>query len=95
MSTVQDHKKKSVSVFVVNKKFLNFLQTRFDEFVEEVGLTDREAEVCMLLLKGLSYNEVAEVLGMAVTSVKTHSTQIYSKAGCTNRAELGHTVFPL
>lgn len=79
----------------VTREFTTVLRTRFDEFVEEVGFTPREAEICRLILKGLSQTDISRVLGITLSSVKSHSTTVYSKAGCVNRAELGHLIFPL
>lgn len=51
-------------------------------------LTQREREVQMLLLEGLSNPNIAEKLGISVSTVKAHITSILAKFGAKNRIEL-------
>ncbi len=57
-------------------------------------LTEKEAEVARLVLKGLPSAEVAEVLRISDKTVRQHLSQVYTKCGVTSRAELFHHVFP-
>jgi ATP/maltotriose-dependent transcriptional regulator MalT len=50
-------------------------------------LTPREHELLQLLAAGLSYQEIAERLTIAVGSVKSHSHHIYAKLGVRNRIQ--------
>ena len=50
-------------------------------------LTPRECELLQLLAAGLSYQEIAERLTIAVGSVKSHSHNIYAKLCVHNRAQ--------
>lgn len=50
-------------------------------------LTRREQEVLQLIAKGLSYARMAEVLGMAETTVTSHIKQIYRKLEVNSRGE--------
>jgi predicted ATPase/DNA-binding CsgD family transcriptional regulator len=50
-------------------------------------LTPRERELLQLLAAGLSYQEIAERLTIAVGSVKSHSHNIYAKLGVRNRVQ--------
>jgi predicted ATPase/DNA-binding CsgD family transcriptional regulator len=50
-------------------------------------LTRREHELLQLLAGGLSYQEIAEKLTIAVGSVKSHSHNIYAKLGVRNRVQ--------
>jgi DNA-binding CsgD family transcriptional regulator len=50
-------------------------------------LTPRERELLQLLATGLSYQEIAEQLRIAVGSVKSHSHNIYAKLGVRNRVQ--------
>jgi ATP/maltotriose-dependent transcriptional regulator MalT len=50
-------------------------------------LTPRERELLRLLAAGLSYQEIAEQLTIAVGSVKSHSHNIYAKLGVRNRIQ--------
>jgi DNA-binding NarL/FixJ family response regulator len=52
------------------------------------GLSAREREVARLLLQGLSNPAIAQVLGIAVFTVKDHVKSILSKTGAAGRAEL-------
>jgi DNA-binding NarL/FixJ family response regulator len=57
-------------------------------------LTEKEAEVARLVLKGLPSAEVADVLHISDKTVRQHLSQVYTKCGVTSRAELFHHVFP-
>jgi DNA-binding NarL/FixJ family response regulator len=52
------------------------------------GLTVREAEVCTLVYKGLTDHEIASVLAIAFTTVRTHLARLFEKLDVTNRSEL-------
>ena len=55
---------------------------------EASGLTHRELEVARLVGAGRSNQEIAEQLGIAVTTVRTHLSSIYTKLGHISRVEL-------
>lgn len=59
-----------------------------ESFFERYGITSREKEVILLLLKGISYNKIAEDLTISLTTVKTHIHNIYQKTGVNNKVEL-------
>ena len=50
-------------------------------------LTPKEKEVLTLIGKGLSYNEVADILMMSKNTVPVHIRNIYKKMQATNRSE--------
>lgn len=52
------------------------------------GLTQREREVALLVSEGLRSREVAERLGIASQTVKSHLKTIFDKLGVRNRVEL-------
>jgi DNA-binding NarL/FixJ family response regulator len=52
-----------------------------------VGLTTREREVFALIAQGYSNNDIAEVLAVAISTVKSHVKEIYQKLGLKNRVE--------
>jgi DNA-binding CsgD family transcriptional regulator len=58
------------------------------EFVEENGLTEREAEVAEALLRGQSYKDIAVSLDIAVNTVQVHLQNIYRKTGASGRYAL-------
>ncbi len=51
-------------------------------------LTPAESETALLLLKGLSLREIADVRGTSEKTVKQHNQAIYQKSGMKGRAEL-------
>ncbi len=67
-------------------------------FVEQalarLPLTPKEDEVARLVLKGLSNDEIARVLGISDKTVRQHLSVVYQKSGVTSRAEFFHWVFP-
>jgi HD-GYP domain-containing protein (c-di-GMP phosphodiesterase class II) len=52
------------------------------------GLTDREVEVLRLLARGRSERQIGEALFISTSTVHTHVTHIYEKAGVTTRASV-------
>lgn len=50
-------------------------------------LTPREAEVLQLIAKGLSYQRIAQTLGMSPHTVTSHIKQIYRKLAVNSRGE--------
>jgi len=51
-------------------------------------LSGAESEVGLMLLKGLSFKEIARVRGTAERTVREQARAVYQKAGLTNRAAL-------
>jgi len=55
--------------------------------VEEYGLSEREIDVLLLISKGLKNDEIAEKLFLSVSTVKTHTRNIFIKLDVRNRIE--------
>lgn len=55
---------------------------------EELGLTQREKEIALLVLQRHTYDEIAEELTISKYTVKRHVHNIYEKAGVSRRDEL-------
>jgi DNA-binding CsgD family transcriptional regulator len=51
------------------------------------NLTERELQILALVAGGLSTPEIAERLGIAPATVKTHLTSTYRKVGAKNRVQ--------
>lgn len=60
------------------------IETQFSRW----NLTEAEREVALLLLKGLSHQEVAAVRAVSERTVREQARSIYSKAGLTGRTAL-------
>lgn len=52
------------------------------------ALTPREIEVCVRLLRGMTYDGIAADLGLSVTSVKTYRNRAFDRLGIHFRNEL-------
>ena len=57
------------------------------------GLSPREREVALLLVRGLSNEEIARTLYITRYTVKDHVKAIYAKLGVTTRHELTAKLF--
>lgn len=55
-------------------------------------LTPREQEVVMLVTKGLSDKQVANLLEIGFTTVRTHLKNAMQKMGCHNRTEMARLI---
>jgi len=62
-------------------------------FLRKYALSPREAELLPLLLRNLSYREIAEALFIAPGTVRTHVIHIYQKTGVGSRLELSRLVW--
>lgn len=56
--------------------------------VERLPLTRRQAEVCVLMARGLSHDKIAERLGISRHTANEHGRWIYQTLNVHNRAEL-------
>ncbi len=63
-----------------------------ENILEKFGLTQREQEVLKLLIAGKTYKEIAAQLFISLPTVKTHVSNIYSKANVRNRLELSNLI---
>jgi DNA-binding NarL/FixJ family response regulator len=53
--------------------------------VEALELTDRERDVLRLVSLGLANKQIAQRLGIGVSTVKTHLSNVYQRIGVTDR----------
>lgn len=60
----------------------------------QANLTEKEAVVARLVLKGLRSHEIARIENNSEKTIRHHITQIYAKCRVSSRAELFHFVFP-
>jgi DNA-binding NarL/FixJ family response regulator len=59
------------------------------------GITDREADVLLLIAEGRSNAEIAAQLSVSGATVKTHVNHLLTKTGCRDRAQLVGYAFRL
>jgi DNA-binding CsgD family transcriptional regulator len=67
---------------------LEGLSKAIDQQLHRWGLTTSEKEVALLLLKGLSFKEIADLRGTNENTVRQQARALYKKAGLTGRHEL-------
>lgn len=70
------------------QELLGGLGAAIDVQFQAWGLTAAQREVALLILKGLSYREVATLRQTAEHTVRNQALAIYRKAGLANRAEM-------
>ena len=58
------------------------------QYAVEWGLSQAEADVAMFVVKGFSNNEIAEMRGCALATIKSQLGSIYSKSGFESRYQL-------
>lgn len=69
-------------------ELLQGLSRAIDQQLDVWNLTPAEKEVAFLLLKGLSFKEIATVRGASERTVRQQALAVYAKAGLAGRAEL-------
>lgn len=70
------------------KTALAGLGALIDQQFDRWQLSPAEREVGLLLLKGLSHKEIAEVRGTSERTVRQQARAVYAKGGLSGRAEL-------
>lgn len=70
-----------------------FAESEWVELVSELGLSPRQAEIIKLLFSGRSDKQVAMELQIAVATVRTHLSRLFSKFDVQDRHELILYVF--
>lgn len=78
-------KEMSDSSMAITMASIEKLQVKF-------GLSNREKDLAILLVKGLSNQEIADKLFISLATVKTHSHSIYQKTGTKNKLELRNLI---
>jgi DNA-binding NarL/FixJ family response regulator len=54
---------------------------------DEIGLTDRQAQVLALMVRGLSNRDIADQLGLSEGTVKIHATAVFKTLGVNSRTQ--------
>jgi DNA-binding CsgD family transcriptional regulator len=68
--------------------FVTGLAAAIDAQLEQWGLTGAEKETALLLLKGLSHKEIADVRNVGEATARQQARAIYKKAGLGGRHDL-------
>lgn len=76
-----------ILVFLENQEEILWEELRIER--QKYDLTDREAEIWMLLRQEHSYQEIAQLLQISLNTVKTHVKNVYAK----KRGYLGREKF--
>lgn len=80
---------------ISNLKYNNY-NNNYNEVViqnsNKIILTNKEKNVCDLLSKGLSYKEIAIVLGITTFTVNQKAKSIFKKLNVKSRAELSYQI---
>lgn len=71
-----------------SQKYMQGLGIAIDAQLARWSLSPSEKEVALLLLKGLSLKEIADIRKTAEKTVRAQSVAIYSKSGLAGRSEL-------
>ncbi len=61
-----------------------------DSLLKEYGITEREKEIVLSLIRGYSNKEISDKLFISVNTVKTHIAKIYQKLGVSQRIDLAN-----
>lgn len=69
-------------------KYIEGLSSAIDAQLERWKLSHAEKEIALLLLKGLSLKEVAEIRQTAEKTVRAQATSLYQKSALSGRSEL-------
>ncbi len=67
---------------------LDSARNHIDERFEQWRLTESEHEIGWLLLKGLSFKEIAEARGTSERTVRQQARSVYAKSGLSSRSDL-------
>jgi len=81
---IRQNRRYKETVRTASGQLLDTVARKFDEW----KLTESEREIALLLIKGLSVAEIAEIRQARPGTVKSQSNAIYRKAGLRGRSEL-------
>ncbi len=75
---------------MIAAKVLDYFQQtqQKNSVLHEANLTEREAEILRLLIKGLSYKEIASNIFISIETLNSHIKNIYRKLNVHSRGEL-------
>lgn len=71
----------------IARKVINYFHQGTKPAAELKSLTGREQEILRLLAKGYMYKEIADHLGISMSTVRTHVSAVYEKLHVHSRTE--------
>lgn len=71
-----------------SKELIQGLGLEIQKQFSRWGLTPAESEIGLLILKGFSHQEIADIRGASERTVREQARTLYRKAGLTGKAEL-------
>ena len=86
LRTVQPQDSRPVTVVMIYRPSSRTVTAEL--LLTRYKLTPREAEICILVYKGLTDQEIANALGIAFTTIRTHLSRLFLKLDVTTRSEL-------
>jgi len=81
---LKENRDAQASIQVASGELLSVLDAKFDSW----QLSPSERDIALLLIKGLTTQEIANMRDTRQGTVKSQSSAIYQKAGVKNRSEL-------
>lgn len=72
----------------IARKVINYFKGNSGEKKNEVELTEREQEIVVGLVDGLSYKMIADRMNISIDTVRTHIRNIYKKLHVNSKAEV-------
>jgi DNA-binding NarL/FixJ family response regulator len=65
-----------------------FTDCALDFVAKEVGLSPRQKQIVVLLLKGYADKQIAQELGICLPTVRTHMSRLFAKCNACDRCDL-------
>jgi DNA-binding CsgD family transcriptional regulator len=81
--TIEHLKNQNVKLNEVNKSFWESIQKEFKNW----NFTETEKEISVLILRGLSNQQIAGLRGKSLKTIENQSFSIYQKSGTTGKLE--------
>lgn len=72
----------------IARKVINYFNGNSSEKKNDIELTDREQEIVVGLVDGLSYKMIADRMDISIDTVRTHIRNIYKKLHVNSKAEV-------
>jgi DNA-binding CsgD family transcriptional regulator len=70
------------------ERITQVMEPSLADVMNEYGLTKREGQIYLLLIRQESYKDIALALGISVPTAKTHILNLYRKLGINKKSEL-------